>query len=43
MLIAPDRTWKWKGEGEFDAQTGHQFFWDEVLWDEVVAVQIRAE
>ncbi|HEY2794776.1 MAG TPA: DUF402 domain-containing protein [Micromonosporaceae bacterium] len=36
VLVAPDRTWHWKDEDEFAAQTGHPFF-----WDEIEAAQIR--
>jgi len=38
VLVAPDRTWKWKDEDELAAQTGHPLF-----WDEVEAAQIRAQ
>jgi Protein of unknown function (DUF402) len=38
VLVAPDRTWTWKDEDEFEEQTGHPFFWDEAR-----AKEIRAE
>ncbi|WP_231930000.1 DUF402 domain-containing protein [Micromonospora coriariae] len=38
VLVAPDRSWVWKDEDEFAAQTGDPLFWD--LDD---AAQIRAE
>ncbi len=38
VLIAADRSWSWKDEGEFAAQTGGPLF-----WDADGAAQIRAE
>lgn len=29
VLVAADRTWKWKDEDEFAERTGHPLFWDE--------------
>ncbi|KIQ65743.1 hypothetical protein TR51_18460 [Kitasatospora griseola] len=38
ILVAPDRSWRWKDEDEFAEQTGHPFF-----WTEEGAAAIRAE
>ncbi|WP_051653874.1 DUF402 domain-containing protein [Kitasatospora cheerisanensis] len=38
ILVAPDRSWRWKDEEEFTERTGHPFF-----WDEAGAAAIRAE
>lgn len=38
LLVAPDRTWRWKDEEEFAAETGHP-----LCWDEAVGRTIRAE
>ena len=29
VLVAPDRSWRWKDEDEFAERTGHPLFWDE--------------
>jgi predicted RNA-binding protein associated with RNAse of E/G family len=29
VLVAADRTWRWKDEDEFTERTGHPLFWDE--------------
>ena len=38
VLVATDRTWRWKDEDEFAERTGHPLF-----WDEAGAAAIRAE
>jgi Protein of unknown function (DUF402) len=27
VVVAPDRTWRWKDEDELDARTGHPLYW----------------